>query len=426
MREDPALARETAPAPTPDGAEAGRASGPAGRVRITSFLQPIVSVRQRAVRLVEALARGFDADNNVVLPRALFEEATRLDRRTELEERCRAAALEAYRIARKPGFEPVLSLNTDSSLVLAGARGAERLVAEVQAASVTPSSVALEILESRFRDSAELEHFCRAARAAGFLLALDDVGTGHSNLERIPRLEPDILKLDRKLVHGVSTNYHQREVFRALLALSHKIGAEVIAEGIEVEEDVLTALSLGCDLFQGYYFGYPADPATTPPVCDATRLHHVGQKLKQNATRRLNERRAHQRHSERALWVLVDEMTTMRETDFENALHRALERQPFIEALYILDEQGVQITHTVHRSSIRNRRREALFQPAARGADQSLKHYFMMLDAGLEKYTSDPYISSASGNYCITMSRYFDNALGLRYVLCCDIIVDAS
>ena len=101
-------------------------------------------------------------------------------------------------------------------------------------------------------------------------------------------------------------------------------------------------------------------------------------------------------------------------------LRRELEHVPFVEALYILDERGVQITDTVHAGASS---RQALFHPSVRGADQSLKQYFLMLQAGLDRYTSDPYISSASGNFCITMSRMFSNVLGQSYVLCCDLIV---
>ena len=86
----------------------------------------------------------------------------------------------------------------------------------------------------------------------------------------------------------------------------------------------------------------------------------------------------------------------------------------------MLDESGIQITETVSRAISS---RQALFKPAPAGADQSLKQYFLMLHAGLERFTSDPYVSSASGNFCITMSRHFTNVLGQGYVLCCDVVV---
>jgi hypothetical protein len=101
-------------------------------------------------------------------------------------------------------------------------------------------------------------------------------------------------------------------------------------------------------------------------------------------------------------------------------LREALVRTSFIEALYVLDDRGVQLTNTVHRGSSA---RQALFQPSPIGADQSLKQYYLMLQSGPERFTSDPYISMASGNFCITMSRHFTNALGQSSVLCCDLIV---
>lgn len=394
----------------------------AALARVTAFLQPVVSVRERSVRLVESLARGLDPSGSLRPPAELFAEAVRGGFTQQLGERCRREAFAAYRIVRDADREraPMLSINTDSSLVLEGAAGAEQLVHEALEMGIGPSRVALEILESALSDAQKLEEFCRAAKRAGFLLALDDVGTGHSNLERIPRLEPDILKIDRQLVHGMSESYHRREVFRSLLQLSHQIGALAIAEGVELEEDVRTALSLGCDLFQGFYFGQPVDPRASEGLCDMSRLREAGDQFRSDAKRRLNERRLRQRRSEQAMRALVTTLKEATEEQLSDVLRAALQAMPYVEALYVLDERGVQVTDTVHRAVSP---RQGLFRPSMVGTDQSLKQYFFMLHAGLERFTSDPYISMASGNFCITMSRYFTNVLGRNYVLCCDLMV---
>lgn len=389
---------------------------------VISFLQPVVSVRQQEVRLVEALARGLDPEGRMRSPAELFAEAARGDYSRELERTCRHAAFTAYR-SLPSTQRPILSLNTDTALIFEGERGAQRVAEEAAEAGVDPKHVALEILEYALTDSMQLEAFCKRARKLGFLLALDDVGTGHSNLERIPRLEPDILKIDRILVHGMSESYHRREVFRSLLALSHQIGALAIAEGVEDERDVLVALSLGCDFFQGYYFGRPRDVRGSNALnqIDRASLHQVGAEFRATAQRRLSERRAQQRRSEKAIRDLVAALRSVEpEASFDPFLHDALEHMPFVEALYVLDERGLQITDTIQRTRANPR---GLFAPAPRGTDQSLKQYYLMLDAGLERYTSDPYISSASGNFCITMSRYFRDASGQSYVLCCDLMV---
>lgn len=388
--------------------------------QVTAYLQPVVSVSERSVRLVEALARGVESSGRVRPPAELLAEATRAGYTRQLGERCRREAFAAYRLVQDIERAPLLSVNTDSTLVLEGVVGAERLVNEALECGVAPSRVALEILESSLSDLQKVEEFCRAVRRAGFLVALDDIGTGHSNLERIPRLEPDILKIDRQLVHGMSESYHRREVFRSLLQLAHQIGALAIAEGVETEGDVLTALSLGCDLFQGFYFGRPLDARRGDALCDFGRLREAGDQFRADAKRRLGERRLRQRRSEQALRALVLKLKSSSEEQLVETLRDALQSMPFVEALYVLDDRGVQVTETVHRAVSS---REGLFRPSPLGTDQSLKQYFFMLHAGLERFTSDPYISMASGNFCITMSRLFTNALGRDYVLCCDLMV---
>jgi EAL domain-containing protein (putative c-di-GMP-specific phosphodiesterase class I) len=391
--------------------------------QLVSYVQPIVSVRQREVRLVEGLVRSCDRQGRVRMPAELFADAIRRGYRTELETGARRAAFDAYQcvlVNSTSERPPVLSLNTDASLIVGGARGAEQLAAEVHERGLVPNTVALEILESALSNVAQLEEFCRTARRLGFLLALDDVGMGYSNLARIPRLEPDILKIDRELVHGMSLSYHRREVFRSLLSLAHQIGALVIAEGIEDESDVRVGLTLGCDLFQGFYFGRPIDARAGEALHDASRLREAGDDFRASATRRLNDRRARQRRSEQAARILVGQLKSVGQASFDGLLRQALARMPYAEALYVLDDHGIQITDTAHRVASS---RQTLFQPADRGADQSLKPYFLMLQSGLERYTSEPYVSSASGNFCITMSRMFNNVLDQSYVLCCDLNV---
>lgn len=389
---------------------------------IQAFLQPIVSVRQQKVCLAEALLRGVEPDGRIRPPLDLFAEAARNDLSRELERSARRAAFAAF--ALLPKFQrPLLSLNTDLALICEGERGAERVAEEAAEGGIMPQQIALEILEFAVTSPLELGLFAKRARKLGFLLALDDVGAGHSNLARIPQLEPDILKIDRALVHGISDNYHRREVFRSLIALAHQIGTLAVAEGVEEERDVVTALSLGCDLFQGYYFGRPTDVRDHALLGSHANLHHVGSQFFAHAKEQLIERRAQQCRNEDALQELLRDLqgTTSRET-FEPVLRDALSRVPYIEALYVLDESGQQVTDTILHANADSR---GLFAPAEVHADQSLKQYFLMLNAGLDRYTSDPYLSSATGKFCITMSRFFASSAGTRFVLCCDLMVSS-
>ncbi len=393
---------------------------PDARGPLVAFLQPIVSVRQRETRLVEALARRLDPGGIVRTPSYIFTEAADEGTQHEVSRQCRQAALKAFRSLGPDHDKLVLSINTDTALVRQGVDGAKLMLSEVLEHAVAPEHVALELLESALPDAIQLEAFCRAARAFGFLLALDDMGAGHSNLERIPRLQPDILKVDRGLVHGMSHSFHQREVFRALSSLSHQIGALVIAEGVESEADVQACLLLGCDLFQGYYFGRPWDPTSSQPMVETEHLERAARDLRTTSTKRLHELRARHRRNEQAMRALLTMVKAVGEPAFEGLLEQTLTRLPHLEALYVLNEQGTQVTPTIARVADSSK---ALYRPAPRGADQSLKPYYLMLQAGLDRFTSDPYISNASGTFCVTMSRHFVNVLGQGYVLCCDFAV---
>jgi EAL domain-containing protein (putative c-di-GMP-specific phosphodiesterase class I) len=86
---------------------------------------------------------------------------------------------------------------------------------------------------------------------------VDDVGSGYSGLETIGKLKPSYLKADMALVQGVHTNRINREMLKAILSLGRGIGAKVIAEGIEVPEELQTLRTIGIDYGQGYLLGRP-------------------------------------------------------------------------------------------------------------------------------------------------------------------------
>ena len=71
-------------------------------------------------------------------------------------------------------------------------------------------------------------------------------------------IKPDILKLDRSLVTSIESDYHHQETFKSLVQLTRRIGAIVVAEGIETQAQAMVALELG-DLLQGFFLGHPQD-----------------------------------------------------------------------------------------------------------------------------------------------------------------------
>ena len=92
-------------------------------------------------------------------------------------------------------------------------------------------------------------------------IALDDFGTGYSSLSQIMELPLDVLKLDRSLIRDIEHNPRSRIMVTHLTRMSHDLGLEVIAEGVETQAQIDLCQELECDLIQGYAFHRPLDLA---------------------------------------------------------------------------------------------------------------------------------------------------------------------
>ena len=144
---------------------------------------------------------------------------------------------------------------------------------------------AIEVLESQAADLGALAAATARYRAAGFLVVIDDVGAGHSNLDRIAAIRPDMLKADRSLVHGCARDRVKRAVVRALVGLTEELGGWLVVEGVEDEDDALTVLNVGADLLQGYHLARPA-PLTSLAGLEEPRRRTVALAAKHRAATR--------------------------------------------------------------------------------------------------------------------------------------------
>lgn len=95
-------------------------------------------------------------------------------------------------------------------------------------------------------------------RRGGVDIAVDDVGSGYAGLRRLVLLEPDVIKLDAFVVHEMGTNPTKTAVAELILEFARKTNARCVFEGIETDDDIEAATSIGADLLQGYRVGRPA------------------------------------------------------------------------------------------------------------------------------------------------------------------------
>lgn len=116
----------------------------------------------------------------------------------------------------------------------------------------------LEITENiLMRDPVSATEELKAIHALGVRIAIDDFGTGYSSLAYLKRFPLDALKIDRTFVHDITNDSSDAAIVGASISLAHKLNLEVIAEGVETEQQLKFLRANGCDLVQGYYFGRP-------------------------------------------------------------------------------------------------------------------------------------------------------------------------
>lgn len=227
---------------------------------IRTLLQPVVDLKKGRVLGYEALSRG-PSGSALESPDKLFAAGRKTNLLFSLERICRRKALLAKsRFLKK---EQILFLNIDPQ-VIAEAKHQANITKEVMAAlGIEPEEVVLELTERTV--ITDYTVFARALQTYlnyGYRIAVDDVGSGYSNLRLIAEVKPDFIKVDMSLIRGIDTDKTKQALLEMLVSLASKVSARVIAEGVETASELVTLVSLGVELAQGYFL---ARPSESPP-----------------------------------------------------------------------------------------------------------------------------------------------------------------
>jgi len=392
---------------------------------IEPHFQPIVSLKRRAIVGLEALSRGVHpSTRSLITPHDLFHEAAHQGLEVELDRLCRLKALDDFRIIHSLTPNLVLSLNLNTAIFDQGVTGSGHLRTQVYQMGLQPQNIAIEIVESEVGDLKELQRFVKLYRSYGFLIALDDVGAGHSNLNRIPLIKPDILKIDRFLVEDIHQDFYKQQVLKSLVGMARQLGTLIIAEGVETEAEALHLLDIDVDLVQGYYFAKPQRHDRLEAETVLGKVGSLGDAFKKHLLGRLGVRKFNMNRFYAYLFEIQMELREMHPIHFDLILQRMVEHLPSVENIYVLDESGVQVTESISSKNFKPHRNPVVFKPTPKGSDHTLKdYYYFLMESGLNKtsYLTEPYLSMASGNSCVTLSSVFKNVDRKKYILCLDI-----
>ena len=234
--------------------------------------QPIVALSTGAITGFEALARWRHPERGLISPVEFIPvaEDTGLIRqlgRIILTESCRRMADWQSRLGAKA---PSIMCVNVSSRQLAQLDLADEIEAVMRETGLESSWLKLEITESAFiTDVWAAEATLRRMQGLGVEWSLDDFGTGYSSLSYLHRLQADTVKVDRSFVSRMGADRHGSEMVRAIVALAHNLGMDVVAEGVETAAQLSQLLAIGCEYAQGFYFSEPVGAAAAEALIHA-------------------------------------------------------------------------------------------------------------------------------------------------------------
>lgn len=388
---------------------------------LVAYFQPILSVTGKKILGLEGLIRGLVPGSEQLLPpKPLFDAAAAAGLTIELDRACRDAVLAAFRDYHQANPDLLLFLNLDTAII-DEVGGSNYLCEQVRHSGISPKNIVIEINESKALDTRGLTQFVATYKKMGFLIALDDVGAGFSNMDRIAGLKPDIVKIDRSIIQDMDRIYHKQEVFKSLVNLTNKIGALIVAEGVETRAEAIQVLKLGGQVIQGFYFAKPGNDfvlkaeliVKTAEVVDAYKALLLEELEDYN-----------QKCLAYTLTVngMIKALAVVDHPDeFDGQLQKCLINATTVDCAYVLDEAGIQCSDTIGAKNI-GACEKLVFHSAKMGVDHSIKNfYYNLIKRKQDTYISEPYVSMATGSLCITYSRVFRLAAE-KYILCVDFL----
>ncbi|WP_347557208.1 EAL domain-containing protein [Robbsia sp. KACC 23696] len=368
-------------------------------IDLKSHFQPLFSLSHQKAVGFEVLLRGHRADGTAVSPPHIFSADPKADL-SDLDRLTQRLHLTTARRALPQGawlflnVLPATFLRPDHPAFLADL---------VENAGLVTSNVVIEVLESQGGDITALSEAAARYRHKGFLIAIDDFGAGHSNLDRLLRIQPDIVKLDGELIRARCRATTQ-PMLPYLVSLLHNVGMLVVVEGVETAEDLLLAVESNVDIVQGYLLGRP-DLAANLTVSGSSE--RVEQAFQQAGDMRAAQRQTYEARLQPYLAAMRQSVQLLQEESlpFDSFRKSPILTLPLCYGCYLLDASGRPLADPSYPSG----RPPPIprFPPMASNLDTRWdnKPFFVAALASIgQAVFSQPYHSLTSGRACVALA----------------------
>lgn len=220
------------------------------RTPFSMAFQPIIDINDGRIYAHEALVRGLDGSSAWSVLSQLTDET-----RYSFDQSSRVRAIS---LAQSLGLTQRLSINFMPNAIYEPTRCLAATLAAAEKTGFPLQQIMFELTETEeIVDIAHVRNIIETYREAGFRTAIDDFGAGYAGLDLLAEIQPDVLKIDIKLVRDVDTDPRRRKIIDAIVGLCSALGIETVAEGIETAGELAALRESGVDMAQGYFIGRP-------------------------------------------------------------------------------------------------------------------------------------------------------------------------
>jgi len=222
------------------------------------YYQPLVSTHNGDIIGLEALVRIKDSKKGIVAPTNFIPLAEELGIIGQIDEWVFNAVCKQYTIWRESGLKiPRLSINL-SALQLCNDAVLDTYLKILEQHNIPPSAIQLEITENALIENEQVAlRILNGFKSHGIRIALDDFGTGYSSLSCINLYPIDTIKIDRTFVKDAVDNPKNKAIIEGTVLIASSLNLNIVAEGVETQEQYEFIKQLGCHEIQGYYFYKP-------------------------------------------------------------------------------------------------------------------------------------------------------------------------
>jgi EAL domain-containing protein (putative c-di-GMP-specific phosphodiesterase class I) len=247
------------------------------REEFVVYYQPQIDLRTMGIVGGEALVRWRHPRQGLLGPAVFLAVAADSGLIRTIDEWVLRTVCRQSRVWQQRGLSPTrISINVSNSL-FHGNTLVKAVEDTLRETGLSPGWLELELTESVAMRNVDVSiALLRNLKAMGIQLAIDDFGTGYSSLSFLQRLPIDVVKIDQSFVREISRQTGPIPIVRAIIAMAHSLQLQVLAEGVEQEDQRAILLAESCDQAQGYLFGRPMPADEFARLLPSSQLPKAG------------------------------------------------------------------------------------------------------------------------------------------------------